>query len=334
MDSLTALTFNRAIFWPSIINGITTAGLYGLIAVAMVLSYRISRTVAFVHGGIVLSGTLLFWYLCSPNLNDSAGGAPGVNSALLDDSGSGFHTNRPELPMWPTIIGLMLAGAAVAALYGFLVTSTKLALYPKVTLTNFSLAMMLVMVGILFKYNKASGEPAPTPFGNRKFHIGIQTVTMHQVMTLVILAAVVVGFTILMQRTRFGIYVRAIADNVEASKLVGVPIGQVGTSVYAISGAISALGGILLGNYIGTDTTSILFVFLRALIVCVLGAFSSIPLALAGAVTLAILDSMLKSDVFGTVDIGLREVIVVVILFSVVILIDRFGKKGSSVLAH
>jgi branched-subunit amino acid ABC-type transport system permease component len=241
---------------------------------------------------------------------------------------------RPELPMWPTIIGLMIAGAAVAALYGYLVTSTKLALYPKVTLTNFSLAMMLVMVGILFKYNKSSGEPAPTPFGGKKFHIGIETVTMHQFMTLVILVGVVVGFTILLQQTRFGIYVRAVADNVEASKLVGVPIGQVGTSVYAISGAISALGGILLGNYVGTDTTSILFIFLRALIVCVLGAFSSIPLALAGAVTLAILDSMLKSDVFGTIDIGLREVIVVAILFSVVILIDRFGKKGSSVLAQ
>ena len=56
MESLTALTFNRPIFWPALINGITTAGLYGLIAVAMVLSYRISRTVAFVHGGIVLIG--------------------------------------------------------------------------------------------------------------------------------------------------------------------------------------------------------------------------------------------------------------------------------------
>ena len=174
----------------------------------------------------------------------------------------------------------------------------------------------------------------PRPFGNHKFHIGIQTVTLHQVMTLVILAGVVVGFTLLMQQTRFGIYVRAVADNVEASKLVGVPIGTVGTAVYAFSGAISALGGILLGNYIGTDTTSILFVFLRAMIVCVLGAFASIPLALAGALVLALLDSMLKADVFGHVDNGLREVIVVGILFSAVLLIDRFGKKGSSVLAH
>jgi branched-subunit amino acid ABC-type transport system permease component len=325
MDSLIALSFNQHTFGPSIVNGVTTSGLYGLIAVSLVLSYRISRTIAFVHGGIVLAGTLLFWYLCSPNLN--------TGEDLL--AGSGTSTNRPEFPRIPVIIGLMLAGAAVAALYGYLVTSTKLALYPRVTLTNFALGMMLLLVGIIFRYNKASGEPAPPlPGGQHKFHVFIQVVTMHEVMTLILLAVIVVAFTALLQATRFGIFVRAVADNVEASKLVGVPIGQVGTTVYAMSGAISALGGILLGNYVGTDTNSILFIFLRALIVCVLGAFSSIPLALAGAVTLAILDSMLKSDVFGSVDVGYRELIVVFILFSVVILVDRFGKKGSSVLAH
>ena len=326
MDSLTALSFNQHTFGPSIVNGVTTSGLYGLVAVALVLSYRISRTIAFVHGGIVLAGTLLYWYLVSPNAGESG-------EALL--AGSGQSTSRPEWPRIPTILLLMAAGAAVAALYGFLVTSTKLSLYPRVTLTNFALGLMLLLVGIVFRYNKASGEPVPPlPGGQHKFHIGIQAVTMHQVMTLSLLAIVVIAFTVLLQATRFGIFVRAVADNVEASKLVGVPIGQVGTTVYALSGAISALGGILLGNYVGTDTNSILFVFLRALIVCVLGAFASIPLALAGSVFLAIIDSMLKSDVFGSVDVGYRELIVVFILFSVVILVDRFGKKGTSVLAH
>jgi branched-subunit amino acid ABC-type transport system permease component len=325
MDSLTALSFNQHTFGPSIVNGVTTSGLYGMIAVALVLSYRISRTIAFVHGGIVLAGTLLYWYLVSPNADSGEG--------LL--SATGQSSSRPEWPRIPTVIVLMLAGAAIAALYGFLVTSTKLSLYPRVTLTNFALGLMLLLVGIVFRYNKSSGEPVPPlPGGEHKFTIGIQTVTMHQVMTLAFLGIIVVAFTILLQATRFGIFVRAVADNVEASKLVGVPIGQVGTTVYAMSGAISALGGIMLGNYIGTDTNSILFVFLRALIVCVLGAFASIPLALAGSVTLAIIDSMLKSDVFGSVDVGYRELIVVFILFSVVILVDRFGKKGSSVLAH
>jgi len=325
MDSLTAISFNQHTFGPSIVNGVTTSGLYGLVAVALVLSYRISRTIAFVHGGIVLAGTLLYWYLVSPNADSG--------EALL--SASGQSSNRPEWPRIPAILLLMAAGAAVAALYGFLVTSTKLSLYPRVTLTNFALGLMLLLVGIVFRYNKSSGEPVPpVPGGERHFRIGIQTVTMHQVFTLVFLGVIVVAFTLLLQATRFGIFVRAVADNVEASKLVGVPIGQVGTTVYALSGAISALGGIMLGNYIGTDTNSILFVFLRALIVCVLGAFASIPLALAGSVTLAIIDSMLKSDVFGSVDVGYRELIVVFILFSVVILVDRFGKKGSSVLAH
>jgi branched-subunit amino acid ABC-type transport system permease component len=325
MDSLTAISFNQHTFGPSIVNGVTTSGLYGLVAVALVLSYRISRTIAFVHGGIVLAGTLLYWYLVSPNAESG--------EALL--SASGQASSRPEWPRIPTILLLMAAGAAVAALYGFLVTSTKLSLYPRVTLTNFALGLMLLLVGIVFRYNKSSGEPVPpVPGGQHHFRIGIQTVTMHQVMTLAFLGIIVVAFTVLLQATRFGIFVRAVADNVEASKLVGVPIGQVGTTVYALSGAISALGGIMLGNYIGTDTNSILFVFLRALIVCVLGAFSSIPLALAGSVTLAIIDSMLKSAVFGTVDVGYRELIVVFILFSVVILVDRFGKKGSSVLAH
>jgi branched-subunit amino acid ABC-type transport system permease component len=200
-DTLSALEFNAAVFWPAIINGVCTAGLYGMIAVAMVLSYRISRTVAFLHGGLVMGGTLLFWYLCSPNEN--TGTAPGVNSTLIGGSSSYFG-RRPEWPMWPTIFGLMAVGALIAALYGVVVTSSKMSSYPKVTQTNFSLALMMILVGLLFQYNKALSQPAASPFGSGKFHIGIQVVTIHQLMTLIILAVIVVGFTILLQQTGSG----------------------------------------------------------------------------------------------------------------------------------
>ncbi len=333
MDSLTtqALDFNGGLFGPSIVAGVTTSGLYGLVAVALVLSYRISRTIAFVHGGIVLAGALLFWYFCTPSYS-------GGEELLAGLEGEGGGGGRPDLPKWPVMIGLMLAGAAVAAAYGWIVTSTRMASYPRVTLTNFSLALMLIMVGIIFTKNKSSGEQAPSPFGSGGMDIDVggtvsQRVSHHQLATLIILVAVVVGFAILLQRTRFGVYTRAVADNVEASKLVGVPIGKVGTIVYAISGAIAALGGILIANPVGTETTGILFIFLRALIVCVLGAFASIPLALAGAVLIAVVDSMIESGVFGSPDRAVKELVVVFILFAVVIGIDRFGKKSSSVLA-
>jgi branched-subunit amino acid ABC-type transport system permease component len=332
MDSLEAISFHGGLVGPSIVAGVTTSGLYGLIAVALVLSYRISRTIAFVHGGIVLSGALLYWYFVTPSYS----GGDSLLSGELNQGGGG---GRPDLPMWPVMIGLMLAGAAVAAFYGFIVTSSKMATYPRVTLTNFSLSLMLIMVGIIFWKNKSSGEQAPSPFGGGGFDVSTpggavsQRVSYHQLATLIILVAFVIGFAILLQQTRFGVYTRAVADNVEASKLVGVPIGRVGTIVYAVSGAVSALGGILIANPVGTETTGILFIFLRALIVCVLGAFASIPLALAGAVLIAVVDSMMEAGVFGTPDKAIKEIVVVFILFSVVIGIDRFGKKGSSVLA-
>ncbi len=333
MDSLTtqAISFETGLFGPSIVAGVTTSGLYGLVAVALVLSYKISRTIAFVHGGIVLAGALLFWYFCTPSYT----GGSEILAGLEEGGGGG----RPDLPKWPVMIGLMLAGAAVAASYGWIVTSTRMASYPRVTLTNFSLALMLIMVGIIFTKNKSSGEQAPSPFGGGGIDVSTpggdvsQRVSHHQLATLIILVIVVVGFAMLLQRTRFGVYTRAVADNVEASKLVGVPIGKVGTIVYAISGAIAALGGILISNPVGTETTGILFIFLRALIVCVLGAFASIPLALAGAVLIAVVDSMMTSGVFGNPDKAITEIVVTGLLFTVVIGIDRFGKKGSSVLA-
>ncbi len=330
MDYVVALDFNSRIFFPAIVGGAANAGLFGLIAVALVLSYRISRTIAFVHGGIVLSAALLYWYLVSPSF--SAG------EALL--AGESELGQRPEWPRWLALGLLMILGAMVAAFYGFLATSSRMASYPRVTLTNFSLALMLIMIGFVFKYNKSSGEVAPSPFGPETFEVKLpgaslgEQVSYHELATLLILLIFVVVFAILLQRTRFGVYTRAVADNVEASKLVGVPIGKVGTIVYAVSGAIAALAGILIGGTTtGTETTSILFIFLRALIVCVLGAFGSIPLALAGAVLIAVVDSLIESGVFGTTDKAVKEIIVVAILFSVVIGIDRFGKKGSSVLA-
>lgn len=320
---IAAIAFNTETLGPAAVNGITTAGLYGFVAVALVLSYRVSRTIAFLHGGILLGGTLLFWYMTAkttdPGLEFGAGGAENF---------------FPQFEVWPVFIFLVIAGALLGAFYGYLTTCTRLSTYPRVTLTNLSLGFMLIIIGLLFKYNLSQGQPTRTPFGTGKFSVGVQIVTVHQLVMLILLLVLVIGLAVLMQVTRFGIYVRAIADNVNASQLVGVPIGRVGVGVYAISGAVAALGGVLLGYVVGTETTGILTIFLRGLMVCVLGAFGSLPLALTGAVVLAIVDSMMKSDVFGAVDSGMREIVIMGLLIAAVLAIDRFGKRGSSVLSE
>jgi len=319
MTGSLALEFNGDMVAPSIVVGLGLAGIYGLIAVAVVLSFRISRTVAFVHGGILLLGTLIYWYFTPPL---------GGMAALEGSEG----TRGPILGHWPALIVCVLLGVVIAVGYGMAITSERLSSYPKVTLTTFSLGIMLILAGIAFTVVEAQGELVDSVFGAKTFNFMGGYMSSHDVATLVILGALVVGFNIVIKSTRFGIYMRAIADNVEASRLVGVPMGKVGIAVYAMSGAISALSGVLLASTVGTDRIAVLLVFLRALMICVIGAFGSIPLALIGAVVIASLENILTAQVFGDLGTGGTELVIIGVLFGVVFMIDRFGNKGKQVL--
>lgn len=305
------LQFNSEILGPAVVSGITSAGLYALIAVALVLSYRVSRTVAFIHGGLTLMGALLFYWLTAPKF--------------------GTETH-PELPRFLGLAVVVALGALVAGVYGLAVTGKRMAAWPRVTLTTFSLAGMLLLAGILFEIISVEAQQPPSPFGTKSFRLFGQYVSMHQVMTLVIVAAVVSILSVALKATRIGIYVRAIADNVEGSRLVGVPINQVGTGVFALSGAIAALGGALLASAVGIDAGGIVSVFLRALIVSVIGGFNSLTLALGGAVLLGLADNTLRSGVFGPLDGGVQEMLIIGVIFAAVVGLNLFRSQGRELL--
>jgi len=303
MPAALGLEFHRNVLGPSLVNGLAQAGLYGLIAVALVLTFRVSRTVAFLHGGLVLMGAIFYWLLVMPNRFGLGG--------------------RPELHPWMGLVIVMALGALIAGVYGLVVTGDRMAGWPRVTLTTFSLAMMLLLGGIMFQTIQSEGSHSITPFGHKTFKIFGQYVSSHQITILAIIAVVVTALSAVLRFTRTGIFVRAIADNVVGSRLVGVPINRVGTGVYALSGLLSALSGAALGAQIGLDVGGLLGVFLRALMVSVLGGFASLSLALAGAVVVAVAESMLRSGVLGSLSLGVQETFVFVAIFAAVIVVNK-----------
>jgi branched-chain amino acid transport system permease protein len=147
------------------------------------------------------------------------------------------------------------------------------------------------------------------------------------------LVIVVVLLAWALARTRIGIHVRAIADNREASDLVGVPMRRVSMAVYGLAGAIAALSGALVTPAFSGDILTVLFVFLRGLTVAVLGGFSSVTLALLGAVLFGMVDSMLRSSLFGDVSGGAREVVAVGLLFVLVLAVHRLRRQGKELLS-
>ena len=64
--------------------------------------------------------------------------------------------------------------------------------------------------------------------------------------TLIILVGLVLVLGFVLLRTQTGIYIRAIADDVEAGDIVGIPTRAVAIGVWTFSGALAGLGGALI----------------------------------------------------------------------------------------
>jgi branched-chain amino acid transport system permease protein len=147
-----------------------------------------------------------------------------------------------------------------------------------------------------------------------------------------VLIVALLSFALL--RTRVGVYVRAIGDDVEAASMVGIPTSRIGTGVWTVSGGIAAIAGILLAPSSGISDVSVLFILLRSLTVAVLGGFSSIPLALAGALLLGQVENLIQGGVFGDVPSGTREVVLMGLVFGLVLFLTRARGKGNQLEAQ
>lgn len=302
-----ALAFRPGVIGPGVVLGLAAAGLYGLLTVSLVLTYRVSRTVGFVQGGIALWGTFFYWWLTAEG------------DLVRSDA---------RLARLPGTLVVVATGAVIGAVYGRTVTGRRAA-WPRVRLTTYSLGWLLGLGAVVFtvfrqRVAAAQGFAIPSVFGNRAFTIVGAVVTIYQVATLTILVVLIGSLSVLMARTRTGTFVRAIADDPEAGRWVGIPLDRVGTAVYGLAGAISGLAGVLLASTVGISFPQVLFVFLRAMTVSVLGGFTSMPLALAGCAVLGVGEAMISAEVFGPVSVASREIIIMGVLFALVFLVNRF----------
>jgi branched-subunit amino acid ABC-type transport system permease component len=296
-----ALQFHSNILAPAIVNGVAISSLYALLAIALVLTFRMSRSVAFVHGGIASICAYLYWYLAATTAS---------KFTVLG------------WPKLPSLLIVVLFGGLGGFIFGTVVMG-RMAAWPRVTVTTFSLGAMLLVAGIAGTIWRGVFETVPSPFGAGTQKIFGMNVTRHQVVCVALLVALSAVLTVVLSKTRLGIYIRAIADDVEAGDIVGIPTRSVAIGVWTFSGALAGLGGALIVPMSTLTELAVLFVLMRSLAAAVLGGFDSLPLALIGALIFGLVESVVGGGVFGPVSSGAREVILVVLLFGGILLLAR-----------
>jgi branched-subunit amino acid ABC-type transport system permease component len=295
------LEFHSVILLPAIVNGIAIASLYGVMTIALVMTYRMSRTVAFVNGGIGTFAAFLYWWL-----------AQDPNKIFGVPVGLAYSTrNWPDGLAFATVVVL---GAVVGGIFGSVLIG-RMAGWPRETTTTFALGAMLLLMGVAGSLWKGVFERVPSIFGDGKFVIGGTPVRWHQVASVIILVTLVGSLVYVLERTRAGTYIRAIADDPEIAAIVGIDVKRLTLLTWSFTGGLAAFAGAMIVPMTLLTELSVTFVLLRSLAAAVLGGFDSLWLGLGGAMVFGLVESIVGSGVFGPMSSGAREVLLIVILF-------------------
>ena len=96
-------------------------------------------------------------------------------------------------------------------------------------------------------------------------------------------------------RTRIGVMVRAVADDMETARGMGINVSLLSSGAFATGAALAVLGGIVGGPIVGVHVGTELEVLLLSFVVVIIGGLGSLSGAFAGAIIVGLLDTIGKT---------------------------------------
>jgi branched-chain amino acid transport system permease protein len=195
---------------------------------------------------------------------------------------------------------------------------------------QFTVVMLTIGLGAIFRSfaSMTWGSEIytlPTPFSAQQTMIGGVSVSHEYVSIIVgtmILCAVLYAF---FTRTRLGVAMQATSQNQLAAYYMGIPVKLVFSLIWAISAGVATIAGVLVAP-ISLIDTNMGFIGLKAFAAAVLGGFGSIPGALAGGLSIGVIEMF--SGVY--LPQGFKDVAAYVVLLIVLALCPQgiFGAVG------
>ncbi|GBU14699.1 branched-chain amino acid ABC transporter permease [Polaromonas sp.] len=267
-------------------NGITVGAIYAMVALGVVLIYKATEVLNFAHGDLLVVAAFSAW-------------------GLITVVGLSF---------WLAIILTVALTSAIAYALDALVIR-RIAGQPQFAGVMLTIALAFMIRGIVSMVFGPESRNYPTPWTNVTTQImGVQIANL-QLVILGVALAVTVMLYLFFRNTRLGIAMQASSQNQLAAYLNGVRVKRVNSLVWALSGAIAALAGVLLAPITLVDTT-LWLVMLKALAALVLGGFGSIPGAIVGGLLIGLIEQY--AGVYmpeGSKDIVAYLVLIAVLIF-------------------
>ncbi len=196
-------------------------------------------------------------------------------------------------------LSCLLAGAVGLALYrGLYVYMRERARSPLVMLVA-SLGILLAITAFITIIFQAAPHPLPEAFGSAPWTIGGANIKGFNLFTVGVALVAFLGLLLLLKRTAFGKAVRAIGDDEEVSKVVGIDTKTVIAVVFFIGAVLAALAGVLSGHDTAIQPKMGLLLLLKGWIASVVGGMGNLYGAILGGFALGMVEQFGIWDLAG-----------------------------------
>ena len=263
-------------FLQELVNGITTGALYSLVALGFSMVYGVLKLLNFAHGDVYMIGAYIGFF-------------------VIQWFGGAAHVSIP-VPLLLAIMFLLAAGvtgglgvAIERFAYRPLRDAPRIA--PLITAIGISFFLenaVLLLFGTQYRiYN--TPEFISLSSGIR---IGSVTIDTVQIMVVVLSLALMAGLQLLVNRTKWGKQVRAVAADREAAEMLGINVNFTISMTFFLGSALAGVAGVMGGLLFNQVTNTIGFIVgLKAFTAAVVGGIGSLPGAMLGGLLIGLAES-------------------------------------------
>jgi branched-chain amino acid transport system permease protein len=248
---------NPTFFVEVVIGGILAGMLYSLVALGFVLIFKASGVFNFAQGVMVLFAALTLVGLMER-------GVPTALAIALT-----------------ALVMLVLAIAIERIVLRQLVNQEHIILFMATIGLNFFLEGFGEMLW------GANVKKLDVGIPDRSFMVKGVQINQLELIAALTAGALVAVLAVFFQKTRIGRALRAVADDHEAALSIGIPLKTIWVIVWAVSGVVAIVAGIMWGAKSGVQF-SLSLIALKALPVLILGGFESVPGAIVGGLIIGV----------------------------------------------
>ena len=253
-------------FVAQMLSGISLGGQYALIAIGYTMVYGILRLINFAHGDVFMCAGLMMVFMC----------------ASLP-----VYVSIPLMLVLTVLLGFVIERAAYKPLRSA----------PRMSVMISAIGVSYLLQNVALYATGGQPQTYPSlPFVSDTVTILGATTHVVTVVTPVLVLVLVLLLQWLINHTKIGMAMRAVAKDFETSQLMGIQINKVISVTFIIGSFLAAVGSLLyFTNYPTVIPTSGAMPGLKAFVAAVFGGIGSIPGAFLGGILLGIIENLSKA---------------------------------------